>query len=242
MSRSRAIPLAVLAALIVLGNFSMNLFAPLVCASVVAAVTTRSFFGIAPWYQVPGFDFTRLGQLPWFLVLGLAAGVLFSWALTATLEVPLVMRADSFAWLSDYSRLGFELRLDQFGRALTAALSSESERVPDDLLAAAESVQKHRWSERFPARASQVEMAVRIVQWLRTGGQPGADPELQSLEDAALAYARDGGFVDWARQSLYYGDPVDALSSAYGQLCEAVAERILFGAARQQWRAPIERV
>ena len=135
------------------------------------------------------------------------------------------VRADSFAWLSDYSRLGFELRLDQFGRALTAALSSESERVPDDLLAVAESVQKHRWSERFPTRASQVEMAVRIVQWLRTAGRPGVDPELQSLEDAALAYARDGGFVDWARQSLYYGDPVDALSSAYSQLCEAVAER-----------------
>lgn len=135
------------------------------------------------------------------------------------------VRADSFAWLSDYSRLGFELRLDQFGRALTAALSSESERVPDDLLAVAESVQKHRWSERFPTRASQVEMAVRIVQWLRTAGRPGVDPVLQSLEDAALAYARDGGFVDWARQSLYYGDPVDALSSAYSQLCEAVAER-----------------
>lgn len=67
---------AVFAAQIVLGNFSMNLFAPLVCASVVAAVTSRSFFGIAPWYQVPGFDFTRLGQLPWFLVLGLAAGAL----------------------------------------------------------------------------------------------------------------------------------------------------------------------
>jgi hypothetical protein len=132
---------------------------------------------------------------------------------------------DSFAWLSDYSRLGFELRMDQFGRTLAAALSSKSEGVPNDLLAAAESVQKHRWSERFPARASQVEMAVRIVQWLSTGGRPGADPGLQSLEDAALAYARDGGFVDWARQSLYYGDPVEAVSSAYNQLCEVVAER-----------------
>jgi hypothetical protein len=135
------------------------------------------------------------------------------------------VRADSFAWLSDYSRHGFELRLEQFGRALTEALSSESDRVPDDLLATAESVQKHRWSERFPTRASQVDMAVRIVQWLRTGRRPGTEPELQSLEDAGLAYARDGGFVDWARQSLYYGDPVDAVSSAYGQLCEAVAER-----------------
>ena len=65
---------AVFAAQIVLGNFSMNLFAPLVCASVVAAVASRSFFGIEPWYRVPEFDFTRLGQLPWFLVLGALCG------------------------------------------------------------------------------------------------------------------------------------------------------------------------
>ena len=135
------------------------------------------------------------------------------------------VRADSFAWLSDYSRHGFELRLEQFGRTLTESLSSESDGVPADLLATAESVQKHRCSERFPTRASQVDMAMRIVQWLRTGPQPGAEPALESFEDAALAYARDGGFVDWARQSLYYGDPLNAVSSAYSQLCEAVAER-----------------
>jgi CIC family chloride channel protein len=67
---------AVFAAHIVLGNFSMNLFAPLLCSSVVASMLSRSFFGIKPWYQVPNFDFTRIGQLPWFLVLGFFAGVL----------------------------------------------------------------------------------------------------------------------------------------------------------------------
>lgn len=67
---------AVFAAQIVLGNFSMNLFAPLLCSSVVAAVVSRSFFGIAPLYQVRSFDFTRLTQLPWFVVLGGLAGVL----------------------------------------------------------------------------------------------------------------------------------------------------------------------
>lgn len=66
---------AVFAAHIVLGNFSMNLFAPLVVASVVAAMVSRSFFGIEQWYHVPDFEFTRLAQLPWFLVLGGAAGV-----------------------------------------------------------------------------------------------------------------------------------------------------------------------
>jgi len=67
---------AVFASLIVLGNFSMNLFAPVVCASVVAATVSRTFFGIDPWYSVPPFEFTRMSQLPWFILLGMAAGLL----------------------------------------------------------------------------------------------------------------------------------------------------------------------
>ena len=67
---------AVFAALIVLGNFSMNLFAPIVCASVVSATVSRTFFGINPWYTVPPFNFTNLAQLPWFVLLGIAAGVM----------------------------------------------------------------------------------------------------------------------------------------------------------------------
>jgi len=65
---------AVFAALIVLGNFSMNLFAPLVCASVVSATVSRSVFGIEPWYQVPQFPPSPPGQLPWFIALGLLCG------------------------------------------------------------------------------------------------------------------------------------------------------------------------
>jgi CIC family chloride channel protein len=67
---------AVFAAHIVLGNFSMNLFAPLLCASVVSSMMSRSFFGIHPWYQVPNFDFTSIAQLPWFVILGFFAGAL----------------------------------------------------------------------------------------------------------------------------------------------------------------------
>lgn len=66
---------AVFAALVVLGNFSMNLFAPIVFASVTAAVASRSFFGLKPWYTVPPFEFTSLLQLPWFVLLGAVAGV-----------------------------------------------------------------------------------------------------------------------------------------------------------------------
>ncbi len=65
---------AIFAAQIVLGNFSMTCFAPLVVASVVATLVSRTFFGIAPWYSVPAFEFTSLGQLGWFLLFGVLCG------------------------------------------------------------------------------------------------------------------------------------------------------------------------
>jgi chloride channel protein, CIC family len=66
---------AVFAAQIVLGNFSMNFFAPLVFSSVVATLVARTPFMTPAWVQVPSFDFNSLAQLPWFLPLGIAAGL-----------------------------------------------------------------------------------------------------------------------------------------------------------------------
>lgn len=65
---------AVFASLIVLGNFSMNLFAPLVCASVVATMVSRTFFSMEPWYHVPVFPPMAFPQLPWFIVMGVLCG------------------------------------------------------------------------------------------------------------------------------------------------------------------------
>jgi CIC family chloride channel protein len=65
---------AVFAALIVMGNFSMSLFAPLVFSSVIASMVSRSFFGISPWYTVPPFPITHMWQLPWFVFLGVITG------------------------------------------------------------------------------------------------------------------------------------------------------------------------
>jgi chloride channel protein, CIC family len=65
---------AVFAAQIVLGNFSMHLFAPLVFSSVVATIISRTPLTAHGWVRVPDFDFTSLSQLPWFLPLGIASG------------------------------------------------------------------------------------------------------------------------------------------------------------------------
>ena len=92
---------AVFAAQIVLGNFSMNLFAPLVFSSVVASVIARNPLTPHSWVHVPDFDFTSLSQLPWFLPLGIAAGFCGAGFLkllrlidqfTSKLSVPLYVR------------------------------------------------------------------------------------------------------------------------------------------------------
>jgi chloride channel protein, CIC family len=92
---------AVFAAQIVLGNFSMNLFAPLVFSSVVATVIARNPLTPHTWVRVPDFDFTSLSQLPWFLPLGIACGfcgasllrlLRQSDQLTRNLAVPLYVR------------------------------------------------------------------------------------------------------------------------------------------------------
>ena len=68
---------AVFAAQIVLGNFSMNMFAPLVVSSVVAAILSRGLLGVRQMYQATtSYDFTRLSELPWFILLGILSGVL----------------------------------------------------------------------------------------------------------------------------------------------------------------------
>jgi CIC family chloride channel protein len=67
---------SIFAAQIVLGNFAMNLFAPLIFSAVVATMVSRYFFGIEPFYKIPAYDFTYFSQLPWFVVLGVTSGAL----------------------------------------------------------------------------------------------------------------------------------------------------------------------
>ena len=67
---------SIFAAAIVLGNFSMNLFGPLVFSAVMATIVSRHFFGIEPFYVIPHYDFTELRQLPWFVALGVFSGVI----------------------------------------------------------------------------------------------------------------------------------------------------------------------
>src|SRR5262245_11336662 len=78
MSATFGAPLAsvVLAIELLLFEFSTRAFIPLVVAASVAAGVHSALFGSGPLFSVPAHDFASLHHLPWFVVLGVACGLL----------------------------------------------------------------------------------------------------------------------------------------------------------------------
>jgi H+/Cl- antiporter ClcA/CBS domain-containing protein len=78
MSATFGAPLAsvVLALELLLFEFSTRAFVPLVVAASVAAGVHSALFGVGPLFAMPSHDFAGLESLPWFVLLGLACGLL----------------------------------------------------------------------------------------------------------------------------------------------------------------------
>jgi CIC family chloride channel protein len=78
MSATFGAPLAsvVLAIELLLFEFSTRAFVPLVVAASVAAGIHSAVFGSGPLFSVPAHDYAGLAILPWFVVLGVACGLL----------------------------------------------------------------------------------------------------------------------------------------------------------------------
>jgi CIC family chloride channel protein len=72
---------ALFVAEIVLGSIAMESFGPLVFASVVATMVTRSFSGSAPIFEVPHFQLVSPWELFPYLALGLIGGGVAPWFL-----------------------------------------------------------------------------------------------------------------------------------------------------------------
>jgi CIC family chloride channel protein len=66
---------------IVLGSVAMEIFGPLVFASVMATVTVRTFIGNDPIYAIPHFQVRSNWELLPYMVLGLFAGLVAPWFL-----------------------------------------------------------------------------------------------------------------------------------------------------------------
>lgn len=126
--------------------------------------------------------------------------------------------AEAFAYLSDTSPIGFDLRLGNFGNQLSQVVAGSNHNV-DNLLEARNAISQHDRHSRERRRLERVDMAMRLVRWLGTNQSRG---NVKSLADAATRYLSEGSYIDWARLTLRSGDPVRELSEAYSQLFEKV--------------------
>ncbi len=70
---------AMFVAEIVLGSMAMEIFGPLVFASVIATLTVRAFLGPGPLYQIPTFKLNGNWEILPYLLLGLASGLAAPW-------------------------------------------------------------------------------------------------------------------------------------------------------------------
>ena len=70
---------AVFVAEIVLGSMAMEIFGPLVFASVVATLTVRGFLGAGPLYEIPPFELNGNWEIIPYLLLGLVSGLAAPW-------------------------------------------------------------------------------------------------------------------------------------------------------------------
>jgi hypothetical protein len=156
--------------------------------------------------------------------------------LQRTDEILQEVSAESFAYLSDISLMGFEQRLARFGDALMDALRTNG----IDIELAYESVTQHDRA-RAPQerrRLVRLSMAMRLVRWLIH--QETTQPAPRSLAEAITYHQMEGGFLDWARLSLRSSDPIRELSEAYTALFNQVTtlreqQSFQFASLLQNW-------
>ena len=60
---------------IILGDFTIHAFSPVIISSVIATVISRAFVGNYPAFTVPRYDLVSIWEMPMYIGLGLLAGV-----------------------------------------------------------------------------------------------------------------------------------------------------------------------
>lgn len=152
------------------------------------------------------------------------------------------LRIEARAVESNVSPAGFEQRLAAFGRAVSAHLGKMADDTFSAVVQARDVVGRHRQARLEPERFARIEMAVRLCRWIPTARAAAVPAELVAL---AKLHADEGGFVDWARHSLFHGESQPELHQAYLELAAAVAQvqetrNRAFGRALADWSAAAE--
>ena len=138
------------------------------------------------------------------------------------------LAASELAVRSSISFAGIEQRFDRFGFALQLALTKEGADQEAALPRELASLEDHAltqpfdndWNDLYRQRVRRARMAARLARWLRA---PAVEPT--SIASAAVSYAHDSAYADWARQIMADGDRLPGLAAAYRRLVELADAR-----------------
>ncbi len=75
---------------IILGDFAIKTFSPVVVSAVFASIVTRTFAGNHPAFEVPAYQLVSAWEVPLYVLLGIVGGVVaysFTWSLYKTEDI-----------------------------------------------------------------------------------------------------------------------------------------------------------
>lgn len=183
-----------------------------------AAVRLETYVGGAPIDPAGGAALARAGRGLFNRLMQHNTAAARS-AETRATEILTSIRADQALDLSPVLQAGFEAQLRQAAATFHNALATGAD--VGACWRCLRGLQAHDRAADNAPRLARATMATRLVTWL-TGRR--AEPA-RGFAEAAASFAADGGFVDYARNSLRSGDPLPDVASAYGRISQAVGER-----------------
>jgi len=134
------------------------------------------------------------------------------------------LRLQEFAYLSNFSSLGLAMRFDRLGKALQGAVKAKSSADLDHVRVCLTHIRQHVLSHFESDRQDRVEMAFRLIRWLKTMKLPSSDAIFPDLMDF---YFREGGFLEWARNRLRETDVSGPIQAAFQQILQQVDEYLV---------------
>ena len=135
------------------------------------------------------------------------------------------LKVEEAAWRSRVSRLGFTQRVEQLADRMGRELDRPTQSGLPKLWSLCSQVLKHSLakSEAEQFRVRRMEMAVRLMGWLRQEAPSSSPVSFPDLVDEIL---RGDAFVDWARTRLLDGDSLPELAKAYNKACAKARETL----------------
>jgi len=201
-----------------------------------AAARLEQYFGNEPvdpgtrqtWFQAAASQYGKLAETEVFQAQGIVQN------LDRLIDR---IRLQAWAQVSDFSLLGLEKRLIAAGEAIDKAGESLSDDQFQVARAALEKVAQHHSESEKVTRLSRLQMALRLVLWLRAANLPAPEATFSQLIDY---YATEGGFIDWARTSVVESDPNPQIKQALRSILDKVDTRWnhfqqQFVGSLQQW-------